>query len=64
VLTDFEEFAVYDCRVKPAKTDPVSHSRIRCLHYTDYTDAQIDRLVYQLYGLTDEEIKIIESEVR
>jgi hypothetical protein len=25
-------------------------------------DAQIDRLVYQLYGLTDEEISIVESE--
>jgi hypothetical protein len=30
----------------------------------DTTDAQIDRLVYQLYGLTDEEINIIESQVR
>ena len=27
ILTDFEEFAVYDCRVKPAKTDKASHSR-------------------------------------
>jgi len=26
------------------------------------TDAQIDRLVYDLYGLTDEEIKIVEGE--
>ena len=26
ILTDFEEFAVYDCRVKPAKTDKGSHS--------------------------------------
>jgi hypothetical protein len=25
------------------------------------TDRQIDRLVYELYGLTDEEIKIVES---
>ena len=28
ILTDFEEFAVYDCRVKPVKTDKASHSRI------------------------------------
>jgi predicted type IV restriction endonuclease len=28
ILTDFEEFAVYDCRVKPVKTDKTSHSRI------------------------------------
>jgi hypothetical protein len=26
------------------------------------TDAEIDRLVYELYGLTEEEIKIIESD--
>ena len=25
------------------------------------TDAQIDRLVYELFGLTEEEIKIVES---
>jgi hypothetical protein len=28
VLTDFEEFAVYDCRVKPDKTDKASAARI------------------------------------
>lgn len=28
----------------------------------DATDREIDRLVYQLYGLTDEEIKIVEGE--
>ena len=27
----------------------------------DATDAQIDRLVYELYGLTDEEIAIVEE---
>ena len=27
----------------------------------DATDRQIDQLVYQLYGLTDEEIKIVEE---
>ena len=26
------------------------------------TDAEIDRLVYELYGLTKEEIKIVEGE--
>jgi type I restriction-modification system DNA methylase subunit len=36
ILTDFEELAVYDCRVKPVKTDKVSHSRILYLKYTDY----------------------------
>ena len=38
ILTDFEEFAVYDCRVKPVKTDKGSHSRILYLKYTDYAD--------------------------
>ena len=28
ILTDFEEFAVYDCRVKPVKTDKASTARI------------------------------------
>jgi len=27
----------------------------------DATDRQIDQLVYQLYGLTEEEIKIVEE---
>jgi hypothetical protein len=27
----------------------------------DATDAQIDKLVYDLYGLTEEEIKIVEE---
>jgi hypothetical protein len=35
ILTDFEEFAVYDCRVKPVKIDKASHSRILYLTYTD-----------------------------
>jgi predicted type IV restriction endonuclease len=38
ILTDFEEFSVYDCRVKPVKTDKASHSRIYYLKYTDYVD--------------------------
>lgn len=38
ILTDFEEFAVYDCRTKPSKNDKVSHSRILYLNYTDYLD--------------------------
>jgi len=38
ILTDFEEFAVYDCRVKPVKTDKASNSRILYLRYTDYAD--------------------------
>ena len=28
ILSDFEEFAVYDCRVKPSKDDPASTARV------------------------------------
>jgi adenine-specific DNA-methyltransferase len=36
ILTDFEEFIVYDGRVKPEKNDKPSTARILCLHYRDY----------------------------
>ncbi|MFH1933795.1 MAG: N-6 DNA methylase [Pseudomonadota bacterium] len=38
ILTDFEEFAVYDCRVKPGKTDKASHSRVLYMKYIDYPE--------------------------
>ena len=37
ILTDFEEFAVYDCRVKPISTDKATHSRIMYMQYTEYS---------------------------
>jgi hypothetical protein len=36
ILTDFEEFAIYDCRLKPLKTDKSSNARIHYLTYNDY----------------------------
>jgi type I restriction-modification system DNA methylase subunit/predicted type IV restriction endonuclease len=36
ILTDFEEFAVYDCRIKPVKTDKASTARIIYLTYNEY----------------------------
>jgi hypothetical protein len=36
VITDFEEFSVYDCRVKPDKMDKASNARIFYLNYKDY----------------------------
>ena len=33
ILTDFEEFAVYDCRPKPDKSDKASTGRIMLLNY-------------------------------
>ena len=36
ILTDFEEFAVYDCRTRPNPSDKSSTSRILYLTYRDY----------------------------
>ena len=36
VLSDFEEFAVYDCRVKPAKDDPASTARVFYCTFRDF----------------------------
>lgn len=38
VLSDFEEFAIYNCRVKPEQKDSASVARIKYLTYTDYVD--------------------------
>ncbi len=36
ILTDFEEFAVYDCRLRPLATDKSSQGRVMYLEYADY----------------------------
>lgn len=36
ILTDFEEFVVYDCRVKPVKSDKASTARTLYITYVDY----------------------------
>jgi hypothetical protein len=38
ILTDFEEFAVYDCQVKPDKGDKASTGRVKLLSYRDYIE--------------------------
>ena len=38
ILTDFEELAVYDCRVRPHKNDKASTARTMLLKYTEYAD--------------------------
>jgi len=38
ILTDFEEFAVYDCRVKPVKTDKASTARVMYIRFEDYPE--------------------------
>jgi type I restriction-modification system DNA methylase subunit/predicted type IV restriction endonuclease len=36
ILTDFQEFAVYDCRLKPVKTDKASVGRILYIKYDEF----------------------------
>ena len=39
----------------------MSHEKTAIQRQIDATDRQIDQLVYDLYGLTDEEIRIVEE---
>lgn len=38
ILTDFEEFAIYDCTVKPSDKDDSGNSRIFYCQFTDYEE--------------------------
>ncbi|MCL4259146.1 MAG: N-6 DNA methylase [Anaerolineales bacterium] len=38
ILTDFEHFAVYDCRAKPSYNDKAATGRILLIHYTEYVE--------------------------
>jgi len=38
ILTDFEELAVYDGRIQPAKTDKASAARVKYFTYKEYVD--------------------------
>ena len=38
ILTDFEEFAIYDCRKRPKRGEKASTSRFVYLRYTDYIE--------------------------
>jgi type I restriction-modification system DNA methylase subunit len=38
ILTDFEEFAVYDCQIRPNPDDKPSTARVLLLTYKDYVD--------------------------
>lgn len=38
ILTDFEELAVYDCRIKPDKNDKASVGRVKLFKFTEYVD--------------------------
>jgi hypothetical protein len=38
ILTDFEHFAVYDCRAKPSYNDKASMGRTMLVHYKEYAE--------------------------
>ena len=38
ILTDFEEFAVYDCRIRPDKKDKASVGRVGLYGFADYVE--------------------------
>ena len=38
ILTDFDEFAVYDCRVRPNRGDKASEARIYYMKFSDFAD--------------------------
>jgi len=42
ILTDFEEFAVYDCQIRPKQTDKPDTARIKFLTYEDYREKWSD----------------------
>jgi hypothetical protein len=46
-------------RLHDAKTSAADRELLQ--RQIDATDREIDRLVYDLYGLTDEEIRIVEE---
>lgn len=50
ILTDFEEFIVYDCGVKPDRKDPSSTARLEYYKFTDYVDKWDE-----IYGLFSKE---------
>ena len=52
MLTLHRQFAV-------ARTD---HEQTNLKRQIDATDHWIDRLVYDIYGLTDEEIRLVEND--
>jgi len=48
ILTDFEEFSVYDCRLMPNKNDSASQGRVKHFHYTEYVEKWAE--IYQLFS--------------
>ena len=54
-----EQMLALHKQLAEAKT---GHEQTLLQRQIDATDRQIDKLVYELYGLTEEEIKIVEGQ--
>ena len=54
-----EQMLSLNKQLAEAKT---GHEQTLLQRQIDATDKQIDKLVYELYGLTEEEIKIVEGQ--
>jgi len=48
LLSDFEQLAVYDCREKPAHSDPAHYNRVNLYSYRDYADKWDE--IYDLFS--------------
>lgn len=55
---DVEQMLLLNKQLTSAKTD---HEKTSLQRQIDATDKQIDELVYELYGLTEEEKRIVEG---
>jgi type I restriction-modification system DNA methylase subunit len=49
ILTDFEEFHILDCRFKPNIKTVLDH-KIESFHYSQYTDEDIFKKIFYLFG--------------
>ncbi len=56
-----EKFGEHKDSYKSGKYN--DHNKNLIQRQIDYTDSEIDKLVYELYGLTEDEIKIVEGEI-
>ena len=53
--------ALVDTRLKQVRTSVLAAKKANPQADTSKEEAEIDRLVYQLYGLSEDEIKIVEG---
>ena len=57
---NYQELSGSDLEIEILCSD---HEKTALQRQIDATDRQVDQLVYELYGLTEEEVKIVEGSV-